>query len=138
MISVYRMKLRFYVPEGYRIEDNKIENLLEDVKKSLNINYERITIDEQQQRDLKEKFLLSISVSKGVKIHQSKKSKSLYPQLVVFDDEKAITFYNQERAKEKITIQEFLSGLLNGEVKCLHEKYEIENALQKSIKSGNL
>lgn len=132
------MKLRFYVPRGHWAEVDEIENLLKNVKNSLNIDYEKITIDEQQQQDLKKNFLLGISVTKGLKIHQGKKSKSLYPQLVIFDDEKAIAFYNQERAKEKITIQEFLIGLLNGEVKCLHEKYEIESALQKSIKKGNL
>lgn len=132
------MKLRFYVPKGYWIEVDEIENLLENIKDSLNIDYEKIMIDEQQQQDLKKNFLLGISVTKGIKIHQSKKSKSLYPQLIVFEDEKAIAFYSQERSKEKITIQEFLSGLLNSEVKCLHEKYEIESSLQKSIKSGNL
>jgi hypothetical protein len=49
---------------------------------------------------------------------------------VVFVDGKKITFYPQERVKEAITIQDFLNGLLNGEVKCLHEKYEIEDGLK--------
>jgi len=75
---------------------------------------------------------LSLSVSKRIKIKQSRKGKSLYPQLVVFVDGKGFTFYPQERVKDAITIQDFLTGLLNGEVKCLHEKYEIENELKEA------
>ena len=131
MYNMNKMKLKFYVPRGDWAESEEIGSLLEEVKNDLNIDYEKSIITEEEERNLKEDILLSPSVSKRIKIKQSKKGKSLYPQLVVFVNGKAATFYPQQRVKEAITIQEFLTGLLNGEVKCLHEKYEIENELKK-------
>lgn len=106
---------------------------MEKVKSNSNIDYEKFIIDEEKERDLKRDSLLSLSVSNRIKIKQSRKGKSLYPQLVVFVDGKGITFYPQERVKEAITIQDFLKGLLNDEVKCLHETYEIEDELKKQM-----
>lgn len=127
------MKLKFYVPRGDWAESEEIGSLLEEVKDDLNIDYEKSIITEEEERNLKEDLLLSPSVSKRIKIKQSRKGKSLYPQLVVFVNGKAATFYPQQRVKEAITIQDFLKGLLNGEVKCLHEKYEIEDELKKHM-----
>lgn len=124
------MNLKFYVPRGNWTEAKEIESLLEKVKSALDIDYEKLTIDEKHEHDLKQDVLWNLSVFNRIKIKQSKKSKSLYPQLVVFVDGKSITFYPQERAKEKITIQEFLTGLLNDEVRCLHEKSKIEDELK--------
>jgi len=127
------LKLKFYIPRGDWAEAKEIESLLEQVKnKFLNIDYEISLINEGEEQDLKSDSLLSLSVSKRIKIKQSRKGKSLYPQLVVFVDGKGFTFYPQERVKDAITIQDFLTGLLNGEVKCLHEKYEIENELKEA------
>ncbi len=126
-----KLKLELYIPRGDWAETEEIESLLKMAKSTLHIDYEKSIIDEEEERDLKIDSLLSLSVSKRIKIKQSRKGKSLYPQLIVFVDGKEITFYPQERVKEAITIQDFLKGLLNGEVKCLHEKYEIEDELKK-------
>jgi len=128
-----RLKLEYYIPRGDWEDSKEIESLLEKVKSTLDIDYKKSIINEEKERDLKKDSLLSLSVFNRIKIKQSRKGKSLYPQLVVFVDGKEITFYPQERVKEKaITIQDFLMGLLNGEVKCLHEKYEIENELKEA------
>ncbi len=130
---VFRMlKLEFYVPRA--LEDTQdvkeVEELLKKVKNSLKINVKKLVIDEDGEEDLKSRILWGLSVAKRIKIKQTRKSKSLYPQLVVFGNDKPITFYPQARAKEEITIKEFLEGLLKGEVRCLHEKFEIEDELR--------
>ena len=126
------IKLDFYVPRGARdlAETKAIEDLLKEVKDTLNIDHEKHIVDEKMEQDLKSDVLWSLSVFNRIKIKQSRKAKSLYPQLAVFVNGRAITFYPQERVKEGFTIQEFLKGLLNGEVKCLHDKYVIEDELK--------
>jgi hypothetical protein len=133
-IMVFEMlRLEFYVPRA--LEDTqdvkKVEELLRRVKDSLKIDVKKFVIDENGE-DLKFKILWGLSVTKRIRIKQTRKSKSLYPQLVVFVSDKPITFYPQARAGEEITIKEFLEGLLKGEIRCLHEKFEIEDELKGS------
>ena len=130
------LKLEFYVPRALEETPDvkEIEELLNKVKSSLNINVKKFVIDESGEKDLKSKILWGLSVAKRIRIKQTRKSKSLYPQLVVFGNDKPITFYPQARAGEEITIKEFLEGLLKGEIKCLHEKFEIEDELRDERK----
>jgi len=125
-------KFEFYVPRA--LEDTQdaeeIEELLKKVKSSLKINVKKLVIDEDGEEDLKSKILWGLSVAKRIRIKQTRKSKSLYPQLVVFGNDKPITFYPQARAGQEITIKEFLEGLLKGEIRCLHEKFEVEDELK--------
>jgi len=130
---VFKMfKFEFYVPRV--LEDTQdaeeIEELLKKVKSSLKINVKKLVIDEDGEEDLKSKILWGLSVAKRIRIKQTRKSKSLYPQLVVFVNDKPITFYPQARAGQEITIKEFLEGLLKGEIRCLHEKFEVEDELK--------
>ena len=130
---VFKMlKLEFYVPRS--LEDTQdvkeVEELLRNVRNSLKINVKKFVIDEKGEEDLKSKILWGLSVAKRIRIKQTRKSKSLYLQLVVFGNDKPITFYPQARAGQEITIKEFLEGLLKGEIKCLHEKFEIEDELR--------
>lgn len=126
------LKLEFYVPRALKdTQDVKeVEELLKKVKSSLKINVKKLVIDKDGEEELKSKILWGLSVAKRIRIKQTRKSKSLHPQLVVFGNDKPITFYPQARAGEEITIKEFLEGLLKGEVRCLHEKFEIEDELR--------
>lgn len=126
------LRLEFYVPRGLQdTQDVKeVEELLEKIKNSLKINVKKIIIDENGEEELKSKILWGLSVAKRIRIKQTRKSKSLYPQLIVFSNDKPITFYPQARTGEEITIKELLEGLLKGEVRCLHEKFEIEDELK--------
>ena len=132
MMTSKMLKLEFYVPRALEdTEDVKeVEELLKKVKNSLKINVKKLVIDEDGEEDLKSKILWGLSVAKRIRIKQTRKSKSLYPQLVVFGNDKPITFYPQARAGQEITIKEFLEGLLKGEIRCLHEKFEIEDELR--------
>ena len=127
----HMIELKFYVPRWARdsAEAEEIEDSLKEIKNTLNIDHEKLIIDEKMEQDLKRNVLWSLSVFNRIGIKQSRKGKSLYPQLAVFVNGKAVTFYPQERVKERITIQEFLTGLPNYEVKCLHDKYAIEDEL---------
>ena len=127
------MLLKFYVPQG--LENSKevkeIEELLNKVKTLLGIKVEIVVnINKNFENELKSRILWGIAISKKIKIEQTRRSKSLYPQLIVFIKGNPVTFYPQTKAKNKITIKEFLEGLLKGEIKCLHEKTEIENEIR--------
>jgi len=130
------LRIKFYVPRGLVDSEGikETDNLLNKVESSLKLKVSKHIIDQKGGDDLKSQILWGLAVAKRIRIKQTRKTKSLYSQLVVFSNGKAVTFYPQSRAREEITIQEFLRGLLNGEVKCLHERYEIEDEL----KSGTL
>jgi hypothetical protein len=129
---VHMIGLKFYIPSWAENlpETKEIGDLLEEVKNTLNIDHEKLISNEKMEQDLKRDVLWSLSVFNRIKIKQSRRGKSLYPQLVVFVNDKAASFYPQERVKEGITIKDFLTGLLNGEVKCLHDKRIIGDELR--------
>ena len=125
------LRLEFYIPRG--LEDSEevreIDNLLNKIKTKFKLNVKRLIINEKDEDNLKSQILLAISVAKRIKIKQTRRTKSLYPQLIVFGNDKPITFYPQARVGQEITIKEFLESLLKGEIKCLHEKFEIVDEL---------
>lgn len=126
------MKLNFYIPRGMEENEDvkKIKETLENVKSSYSVITSRQIINKEEEEELKSKILWQLSVVKRIGIKQTKRTKSLYPQLIVTKGEKPITFYPQSYSGNEITIQDFLEGILKGEVKCFHEKYEIEEELK--------
>jgi len=125
------LRLEFYIPRGLEEDDDvkEIEMLLKKIESTLNINVKRFVIDKNEERDLKSKILWGLSVANRIKIKQTRKSKALYPQLIVLGGGKPITFYPQARVGKEIKIKDFLIGLLKGEIRCLHEKIQIEKEL---------
>lgn len=114
--------LKYYITGGTPKKDiERIRLLLQQVKELHNIDFEEISLDEKQERELKSRALWSLSVLNRIKISQTRKTKSLYPQLVVSINGEPVTFYPQERAGKRISIEDFLNGLLNNEIKCLHD-----------------
>ncbi len=118
------LRLLFYVPSNLKEtqEVNEITNLLKGIK--IPNKTEIITADKGEE--LKLNTLIPIAVSKRIKIKQTRKTKFLYPQLVVFSKDKAVTFYPQSYGDKSISIHGFLDGLSKGEVRCLHEVGELE------------
>lgn len=118
------IKFKLYVPE----DEKNIENIWEMLKKiesSYRIEIAEQGINKNEEADLKSQILWPIAVSKKIRIHQTGRAKSLYPQLILFINDKPFTFYTQSRAGNKITIEEFLEGVLEGQVKCLHDEEEL-------------
>ncbi|MFH1328827.1 MAG: hypothetical protein ABIH76_08320 [Candidatus Bathyarchaeota archaeon] len=126
------LHLAFYVPRGLADggDIKEIDDLLDEIKTSLKIKVRKEIIDDKGEEELKDQTLFVLAVRNRIKIKQTIKTKRLYPQLVVVYENRAVTFYPQSRPGNKITIQDFLKGLLKKEVKCLHEKYEIEDAIK--------
>ena len=126
------LRLEFYIPRALQDSQDvkEVEELLRKVRNSLKIVVKKFIIDGNGEEDLKFKVLWGLSVAKRIRIKQTRKSKSLYPQLVVLGNNKPITFYPQARVGEEITIKDFLEGLLRGEIRCLHEKFEIVDELR--------
>ena len=129
-----KVKLTLFVPEGLK-NSKEIEEawniLFKKVKASYEVEIEREIIDKEAERKLKFEILLPLAVGKRIKIHQTRRTKSLYPQLVVFIEDKPFTFYPQRYGQEEITIKQFLEELLKKKVFCLHEKTELENSLKE-------
>jgi len=104
------LKLEFYALEDMDVKEVEERDLTDSLK-----NVKKFVIDENVE-DLKSKILWSLFVNERIK--QTKKSKSLYPQCVVFENDKS---YPQARFGEGI----FLGRVLKGEI-CLHEKFKIK------------
>ena len=123
------LKLKFFIPEGLETTESvkDIENLFN--KNKFGKVYKQ-TINNVEGHNLKSQFLWSLSVCKKIKIKQTQKTKNLYPLLIVFNEnDKPLTFYPQKRGKEEISIKDFLEGLSERKIICLHEKDDIEKEL---------
>jgi hypothetical protein len=138
------MKISFtlFIPEGVKDTKEVLEiwnNLLKQVKVGYNVRISKEIIDKEKEDKIKFEILLPLAVRKRIKIHQTRRTKSLYPQLVIFLQETPFTFYSQGYGKDQITIKQFLEGLLKGNVYCLHDKEKLEKHLsQKQKGSGDL
>lgn len=134
------MKISFtlFIPEGLKNtkEVEEIWDRLKQVKGSYNIKTSQEIIDKAKEDKLKFEILLPLAVRKRIKIHQTRRTKSLYPQLVIFLEESPFTFYPQGYGKDQITIKQFLEELLKENVYCLHDKEKLEKHLRKV--SGDL
>lgn len=105
--------------------------LLEKVESVFDLEIEKKGIKKFGEKKLKSTILWSLAISKRIKIHQTRRTKSLYTQLVVFLNNKPFTFYPQSYGKRKITIEQFLENLLRGEVLCLHDINNLKENLKK-------
>lgn len=105
--------------------------LLEKVESVFDLEIEKKEIKKFGEKKLKSTILWSLSISKRIKIHQTRRTKSLYTQLVVFLDNKPFTFYPQGYGRKKITIKQFLEGLIKGKVLCLHDATQFKENLKK-------
>ena len=120
-------KLTFYIPESLKNTDD-VKNNWERLKKLESLNDIKVAkeiMNDEKEWELKSQTLWFLAVYKRIKINQTRRTKSLYPQLVVSIDNKPFTFYPQSYGKDEITIEEFLEGLFQKTVRCLHDKKEI-------------
>ena len=129
-------KFIFYIPAGLKETDDvkKVEELLDKVKSSYNIKVVKQIINSSEEDQIKSQFLWRLSVVKRIGIKQTIRTKSLYPQLVIFNGDVPITFYPQSYGREDISIQEFLEELLKKRIRCLHDKHEIEEIIMVAKK----
>jgi len=112
-------------------EVKEILPLLEKVESIFDLKIEKKEIKKFGEEKLKSTILWPLSISKRIKIHQTRRTKSLYTQLVIFLDNKPFTFYPQGYGKERITIKQFLERLIKGKIVCLHDAKELEKCLKK-------
>lgn len=121
------LKLKFYV--SCVLENilyfKEMEGLTKKIKSSLNVYVKKYIIDENGKEDLESKILWGLYVSKRIMIKQTRKLRSFYLQLVVFGNNKLITFYPQASDGGEMTIKSF-EWLLKGE----------SDVCMKSLKMG--
>jgi len=128
-----RIKLVFYIPEGLKDANDvkEINRFLDKIVSLYNVEVIKQVINSSEEERLKSHFLWSLSVVKRIGIKQTIRTKSLYPQLVIFDEDVPLTFYPQSYGKECISIQEFLEGLLKDRIMCLHDEEKIKESIMK-------
>jgi hypothetical protein len=96
-------------------EVKEIIDLLNKVKKERNIDFEIKYMNLEEEKKVKFEILIPIAIAKKIKIKQTKKTRLLYPHLVVYNElNEPITFYPQKgkRVKE-VSIKEYLESFFN-------------------------
>lgn len=126
------MKVKFvlFYPNLEWEEVKEVLPLLEKVASIFDFKIEKKEIKKFGEEKLKSTILWPISIWKRIKIHQTRRTKSLYTQLVIFLNNEPFTFYPQRRGKKKITIKEFLKELIRGKLICLHGATELKKNLK--------
>lgn len=130
------LELRLLIPD-YETEENSASVLLKDVEKKLGIKTRVERFTREEGWEIKMRTMLPVSVSKKIRIKQTGRTKSLYPQLLVYLDGRLFTFYPQRYGQKEITIREFLSGLRARRIFCLHDKKELLEAIAKHEEPEN-
>ncbi|MCD6092622.1 MAG: hypothetical protein J7J38_01210 [Candidatus Aenigmarchaeota archaeon] len=127
------IKFVFYIPEGLKDTDDvrKIDRFLDKIGSLYNIEVIKQVINSSEEEQIKSQFLWRLSVVKRIGIKQTLRTKSLYPQLVIFNGDAPLTFYPQSYGKEYISIEEFLEELLKKRIRCLHDEEEIKEIIMK-------
>jgi len=127
------IKFVFYIPKG--LEDpydvGEIDRFLDKIGSLYNIEVIKQVINSLEEEQIKSQFLWRLSVVKRIGIKQTLRTKSLYPQLGIFNGDVPLTFYPQSCGKEDITIKEFLEELLKNRIICLHDEEEIKEIIMK-------
>jgi hypothetical protein len=117
--------IALYVPVWYSDtqEAGEVTKLLERLRKEKGIAFNKYLLDDQKENEIKVQSLYGLAVYHKIKIGQTRRTKSLYPVLLVFDEKgRTLTFYPQSRrGAGEITIPQFLEKLLNGKMICLHD-----------------
>lgn len=120
----------FYLKLEWQEVEEEVLSLLERVGSIFDLKIEKKEIEKFGEEKLKD-ILWRISVRRKIKISQTRKAKSLHTHLVTFLDNEPFTFYPQgRRGREEITIKQFLEGLTEGKVLCLHKATELKNNLK--------
>lgn len=123
----YMIELKLYVPEYQK--EGEVTSPLIAVADKLGLKTEVIRFTEEEGDKLKLGTMLPVSVSKKIGIKQTRRTKSLYTQLLVLINGSLFTFYPQRYSEKEISIEKFLEGLLNGEILCLHDSDELKREI---------
>ena len=127
------IKFVFYIPEGLKDADDvkEIDRLLDKIGTLYDIEINKQIINSSEEEQIKSQFLWRLSVVKRIGIKQTIRTKSLYPQLVIFNGDAPLTFYPQSYGKEYISVKGFLEELLKNRIRCLHDEEEIKGLLRR-------
>jgi hypothetical protein len=104
------IKFAFYIPEGLKDteEVKEVDRILDNIKSAYKVVIEKHIINRSEEEQIKSQFLWRLSVVKRIGIKQTIRTKSIYPQLVIFNGDVPLTFYPQTYGKEYISVKEFL------------------------------
>jgi hypothetical protein len=115
----------YCVPNGFEQlrECKEALQLLSRVNERLSIPFENRRITNEDEASRVKMELLPLSVSSRLGVHKSAKGKSLYPQLLIYEDSDLVAFFPQMRKAKngrlEVRITEYLNSLLSGSLKSL-------------------
>ncbi len=132
---VYCVPMQYQVPKQ---DDGEVVHLLSMVKRELGIPYERRVLSRRSEVDQLRRTLVHLSVSERLRVHQTSKSKVLYPHLLVLAERTPVAFFPQIRREKskriEVGVSEYLMSLLNGSLESLIPIPPIEQRIPRREK----
>lgn len=118
--------------------EQEVSQLLNEVRDKLMIPFETHTIHEGVETEQLKSTLLSLSVQNRLPIHQTARTKTLYPHLLVVEEDRPVAFFPQiRREKERkliIDVRQYLRSLLEGSFDSITPIPAIERKLPRKEK----
>jgi hypothetical protein len=130
----------YYVPAELATlpGEQEVSHLLTEVREKLMIPFEKHTIHQGDETDRLKSTLLPLSVQNRLRIHQTARSKTLYPHLLIVDGDKPVAFFPQiRREKERklvIDVRQYLRSLLAGQIESMTPIPSIEQKFPRKEK----
>ena len=132
---VYCVPKQNQVPEQ---DDGEVVHLLSMVKRELGIPFERRVLSKRSEVDQFRRTLVHLSVSERLRVHQTSKSKMLYPHLLVLAERVPVAFFPQIRREKsrriEVGVSEYLTSLLSGSLESLVSIPSIEQKIPRREK----
>jgi hypothetical protein len=120
------IRLELYIPKNFASmgEVSEVLSLLDKVKTELGFPYRNVQLEEEKWEKIKMRGLLPMGEKQKIDFPQIGARKQPQIFLLVFIGEDVATFYPQAGREKGVTIKvlDFLSGLLNREIKAINEE----------------
>lgn len=130
----------YYVPAelANSAGEHEISQLLAEVRDKLMIPYEKHTIHQGNEMERLKSTLLPLSVQNRLRLHQTAKTKTLYPHLLILEGNTPVAFFPQiRREKERkliVDVRQYLRSLLAGSLESITPIPSIEQKVPRKEK----
>lgn len=118
--------------------EDEITGLLSQVRDKLMIPYEKHTIRQRDEMERLKLTLLPLSIQNRLRLHQTAKSKTLYPHLLILDGNRPVAFFPQIRRERQrkliVDVAQYLRSLLAGSFESITPIPSIEQRVPRKEK----
>ncbi len=105
-----------YVPQNQQDFTGSIQKLIREVegKRGIRCQMKIFKENSEDEEELRYKILMPLAILNQVGFRKTKRTKTLYPHLVVYRGEKPVTFFPQHRPTIWVEIEDYLQSILDG------------------------